>query len=92
MAEDKKHTSPELEIRHMFQRVFGSQEGRIVAANIFANLGFFETDPALIKPELIAFAHRLQHDMGINVEPNWYNYVEKMFEAVTDTDLIHKED
>lgn len=89
---DKRTTNPELEIRHMFQRVFGTEEGRIVAANIFANLGFFETDPSRIKPELIAFAHRLQHDMGINVEPNWHDYVDKMFEASTDTDLTHKED
>lgn len=81
-----------LDTRHMFQRVFTkSTDGRIVLFNILNNLGYFETDPEQIKPELIAFANRLLHDVGINTPGAWMELIEKMCDCATDRDLIQED-
>ena len=76
-----------LTVRHLFMRVFGSEDGKLVLANILNNLGYFETDERLIKPEYIAFANRLLHDCGINIPQNWHFLMDKMFETSGDKDI-----
>lgn len=79
-----------LTIRHLFQRVFNTEDGRLVLANILNNLGYFETDPGNIRPEYIAFANRLLHDTGINVPTNWQYLMDKMFETASDKDITEE--
>lgn len=81
-----------LDIRHMFQRVFiKSTDGKVVLFNLLNNLGYFETDPANIKPEYIAYANRLLHDCGINTPQNWMELIEKMADCATDRDLVQED-
>lgn len=79
-----------LTVRHLFQRVFSTTDGRCVFFNILNNLGYFETDPSKIRPEYIAFANRLLHDSGINVPTNWGFLMDKMFETSTDKDITEE--
>ena len=60
-----------LQARRLFQRVFNTEDGRLVLANILSNLGYFETDPTNINPDYIAFANRLLNQVGVNHRGNW---------------------
>ena len=60
-----------IQARRLFQRVFNTEDGRIVLTNILANLGYFDTDPTKINPDYIAFANRLLNQVGVNHRGNW---------------------
>ena len=60
-----------LQARRLFQRVFSTDDGKIVLTNILSNLGYFETDPKQINPDYIAFANRLLNQVGVNHRGNW---------------------
>lgn len=79
------------EIRHLFQRVFRTPDGKVVLGNILYNLGYFDTDASKINPAYIAFANKLLHDLGINVKDNLQNYLDHIFDCATDRDVIKEE-
>jgi len=47
-----------------FKRVFCSADGEIVLTHILNKLGYFATDPTVVKPELIAVANWILMEMG----------------------------
>ena len=60
-----------IQARRLFNRVFNTEDGRLVLANILSNLGYFETDPTKINTDYIAFANRLLNQVGVNHRGNW---------------------
>lgn len=65
-----------------YQRVFNNQDGKAVLIDMLNELGYFSSDPSLIKPELIAFANLLLGRIGVMTTENLNNYIEGLMSAV----------
>ena len=76
-----------IQARRLFQRVFGTEDGKIVLTNILSNLGYFDTDPSAIKPEYIAFANRLLNQVGVNHRDNWGSMVNALMLTSGESDI-----
>ena len=76
-----------IQARKLFQRVFNTDDGKIVLTNILSNLGYFETDATKINPDYISFANRLLNQVGVNFRSNWGAVVNAMMLASDSRDL-----
>lgn len=73
----------------VFSATFKTEAGNTMLYWILNNCGYFSTDPALVSPQLIAFANRLLSLGNINVPENAGNYINKIMSA---TNLTIKEE
>lgn len=80
----------QLEVRHIYQTVFQTREGKAVLADMLNDLGFFATDQNYIKPELTAFANQLLQKLGINVIQNISQRIDAMIDCSTDRDVVQE--
>lgn len=49
----------------IFRSTFDTQDGRTMLYWILEQCGYFQGDPRLISPDLLAFAHRMLREAGI---------------------------
>jgi len=77
----------ELLSRELFRRVFGSKDGLLVLALIRRECGVESMNPALVKPELVAFCNWIHNKAGIYHPMNMVNVAKALIEAADDEDL-----
>ncbi len=77
----KENDSEKTRVMTIYQDVFSSTQGEAVLLDILNRCGFFSQDPAIIKPELTAFANWLLGRLGIDTVENLGVYVSSIMNA-----------
>lgn len=65
-------------MREVFINTFDTPDGRTMLYWIMDQCGYFQKDPRMVSPDLIAFAHRLLYEGGVAMADKAGDYMQRI--------------
>jgi len=76
-----------LSTRMLYRGVYGKDEAVITVAQMMDDAGYYSTDPATIRPELVAQVNRLLYSIGAVHPQNTFLFAKAIIGIANDNDL-----
>lgn len=76
-------------IQDVFKVAFSGGDGKTMLYWILNECGYFATDPAYIKPELLAFANRLLYAGAITAPEEAGKYIDSIMQVAREAEHIN---